>query len=452
VFAERTQATHGRVEIRTIDSVIGQIAAVYHASLDLPADTATWIRHNQNGHQKLATRVAKLLKNRPMIAAALARRHPVVICDEHQDSSGDQHAVIMALLEQGAKVRIFADPMQKIFREKTPQGSCPPCDWDALGSNAQAFETLDYPHRWDKGCPLLGKWTLNARERLKANERIDLSSRRPQSIQVIYVENIADTNFGYRLQSPEQQQSLYDFAKVGQAYESLLILTRYNETALSLRAFFGRSILLWEGHTRHSLEKLVNAMEKSQDDGVALAEALVTFMDQVGKGFSPSAFGDAFINEVREGCVKPHKGKPALIQELARFLVNEPSHRGVAKVLAQLRVLKMEQKAFKGIEIDCQKEFWEAVRLAEFDKPDAGLIEITNRRTYSRPKPPTKAISNIHMAKGLESDRVLLLPCDSKTFPDKPDARCLLYVALSRAKRSLMLVVSRDDPSPLFII
>jgi DNA helicase-2/ATP-dependent DNA helicase PcrA len=451
VFAERTKTASGRVDIRTIDSVIGQIAAAYHVGLGLPADIAAWVRQNRDGHKKLAIRVAKLLASRPMIAAALARRHSVVICDEHQDSSGDQHAVVMALLEQGAKVRIFADPMQKIFKEKTLKGSCPPCDWNALGSSAQAFECLDYPHRWVKGCTELGRWTLNARERLKAKERIDLRSGRPSSLRLIYAENVAQTRFGYQLKSQDRSQ-VDLFIRETQAEESLLVLAHYNDTALSLRAFFGRRLPLWEGHTRPGLEGLVNAVSKSQGDGAALANAIVAFMKEVGKGFSPSAFGNAFMDEVRDGCVKARKGKTAFLQELARLLVDEPSHRGVAKVLHRLRELTTEQKTFREIEIDCQREFWEAIQLANFDAPDVGLAEITHRRTYSRPKPPRKAISTIHKAKGLESDRVLLLPCDSTTFPDTFDSRCLLYVALSRAKQHLMLVVSRDKPSPLFII
>jgi superfamily I DNA/RNA helicase len=50
----------------------------------------------------------------------------------------------------------------------------------------------------------------------------------------------------------------------------------------------------------------------------------------------------------------------------------------------------------------------------------------------------------------LECGNVVVMPCDATTFPDREDARCLLYVALSRAKERLMLVVSRTNPSPLF--
>jgi superfamily I DNA/RNA helicase len=209
---------------------------------------------------------------------------------------------------------------------------------------------------------------------------------------------------------------------------------------------------LWEGHTRPALEKLAKALGASAGDRAALAAAIVRFLGDVGVGFTPSAFGNDFERETREFCIAKRSGKRATIQDLARFLIAEPDHRGVAKVLRRLAELKEMDERFSGIETDCRKEFWEAVRLGDFDSPDAGLAEITNRRTYSRPKPPEKAISIIHKAKGLECESVIVMPCDAKTFGDNPAARCLLYVALSRAKSRLMLVVSRDNPSALFRI
>ena len=86
-------------------------------------------------------------------------------------------------------------------------------------------------------------------------------------------------------------------------------------------------------------------------------------MNDIGKGFSPSAFGDRFEKEVRDGCYGKSRGKPATIQELARFLLMEPDHRGVAKMLRRLAELKQSDPDFSDIEIDCHKEFWEAVRL-----------------------------------------------------------------------------------------
>jgi len=448
VFSERTKDVGSRIEIRTIDAVIAHIASTYHLGLGLPADTAAWVRQRAEGHADLALKVAALLKRYPMIAASMAQRHPVVICDEHQDSSGDQHSVVMALVGQGARLRVFADPMQKIFKDRTVVGACPPCDWNQLTGQAQAFEQLDTPHRWSKGCPQLGQWILMARTALKAGGKVDLRNGLPPSVTIVFAENQAKRVLDYQL-SVQDRKAVDAFER---SQSSLLILTHHNETARSFRGFFNRRIPLWEGHTRPSLEKLVGAVGNSQDDRLALAAAIVTFLGDVGKGFSPSAFGDRFEQEVRDGCIGKCRGKPATIQELARFLIAEADHHGVAKMLRRLSELKTTDSNFAGIEMDCHREFWDAVHLGDFDTADAGLAEITHRRAYSRPKPPEKAISIIHKAKGLECDSVIVMPCDARTFPDKPETRCLLYVALSRAKSRLLLVVSRSSPSPLLTI
>lgn len=448
VFSDRTKGVGSRIEIRTIDGVIAHIASVYHVGLGLPVDTAAWVRQRHEGHADLALKVAALLKRYPMIAASMAQRHPIVICDEHQDSSGDQHSVVMAYLEHGARLRVFADPMQKIFRDRTVTGTCPPCDWNKFTAQAHTFEQLDTPHRWSTGCSELGQWTLTARASLKVGGTIDLRNGLPRSVSIVFAENQARKFLDYQLTGADRKP--IDAFEKSQA--SLLILTHFNDTARSLRGFFNRRIPLWEGHTRAGLEKLVDAIRASQGDRAALADAIVTFMGEVGKGFSPSAFGDTFKQEAREGCTAARRGKPATIQELARLLVSEADHRGVAKMLGRLSELTTTDSNFADIELDCRREFWDAVHLGNFETPDAGLTEITNRRTYSRPKPPEKAISIIHKAKGLECGSVIVMPCDARTFPDKLDSRCLLYVALSRAKSRLMLVVSRNNPSPLLTL
>jgi DNA helicase-2/ATP-dependent DNA helicase PcrA len=445
VFSERTKGAASRIEIRTIDGVIAQIASAYHVGLGLPSDIAAWVRQFSEGHALLAQKVALLLKRYPMIGESLAQRYRFLICDEHQDSSGDQHAIIMVLLNHGAKVRVFADPMQKIFKDQSVSGGCAPYAWNDLIAQAQAYEQLDTPHRWSNGCSELGRWTLAARSLLKTGGRIDLKTGVPPSVEIVFAENQSMRNLEYQL-SASDRRPVDLFERVQSA---LLILTRHTDTARSFRAFFNRRLLLWEGHTRTSLDKLAGAIRINQGDSAKLAAASICFLGDVGKGFSASAFGERFEREVREGCMSRCRGKPAVIQQLAKFIVTEADHRGVSKFLRHISHLRTSDSNFAGIEIDCHKEFWEAVSLGDFNSVDEGLAEINNRRTYSRPKPPVKAISTIHKAKGLECENVIIMPCDGRTFPDKPDARCLLYVALSRATTRLVLVVSRTNPSPL---
>lgn len=447
VFADRTSGHRNAIDIKTIDSVIARIATTYHKGLGIPADTSAWVRlRGEKGHSELAMKVSGLLKRYPMIASSLARRHPFIICDEHQDSSGDQHALVMALLERGAKVRVFADPMQKIFSDKTLEGSCPPCDWSGLKKVAHACEELDVPHRWKDGSPALGDWTLAVRKALSSGGVIDLKGALPDGLSVTFAENQAKKYGDYALAKPDRKP--VDLFVESQ--DSLLVLTRHNQTARAYRGCFYRRISLWEGHTRSGLEKLVNAITAADGDCGKLGSAIVTFLDDVGKGFSPSAFGDAFQQEISDRCAKPRKGKPAAIQELAQCVLNNPNHRGVAGMLRRLAERKASDPVFAEIEFDNYREFRDAIRLGDFSDAETGLAEITHHRTYARPKPPAKAISTIHKAKGLECDSVVVMPCDAKTFPDKDDARCLLYVALSRAKKRVMLVLSRDNPSPLF--
>jgi hypothetical protein len=448
VFAERTKSVGSGVEIRTIDSVIAHIASAYHVGLGLPADVSTWVRQRQDGYGELALSVSALLRRHPMIVASLAQRHRIVICDEHQDSSGDQHAIVMALQHQGARLRIFGDPVQKIFRERAHVSTSVPCNWDALTRQAQAYEQLDHPHRWTSGCQELGQWTLAVRSALKAGCAIDLRGRLPRSVTVVFVENQSQRNLDYQLSS-QDRRPIDTFER---SHSSLLILTRYNDTARSLRGFFNRRVPLWEGHTRIGLEKLVDAVSAGHGDSAAIASATVAFMGEVGKGFSPSAFGNQFEQEARDGCIRARRGTPADIQDLARFLVNEPNHCGVAKMLRRLSELTSSNPHFADVKIDCHREFWEATCLGDFDSAENGFAEIAHRRVHSRPKPPERAISTIHKAKGLECESVIVMPCDGRTFPDKDDARCLLYVALSRAKSHLMFVVSRNSPSPLLIL
>lgn len=109
VFGERTrEVSCNAVEIRTIDALICQIVAAYHKVLDLPPDPTVWAYTN-NGFSEIATRVAAFLKKNPVVPAALARRYPIIVCDEHQDASPDHHQIIMAIYGQGAKLRIFGE-------------------------------------------------------------------------------------------------------------------------------------------------------------------------------------------------------------------------------------------------------------------------------------------------------------------------------------------------------
>lgn len=443
-FAQATAAAHRRVEIRTIDSLLVQIAAAYHKSLDLPADPSAWARrHGADGYAALAARVATLVTRHAFIAAALAERFPVVIADEHQDASADQHAVVMALRNAGTKLRIFGDPMQGIYARGRAAAEAL-ARWEETKA-AAAFAELCTPHRWSDGTPALGAWVLRARDALKNGQAIDLMGALPEGVNILHADNAA-AGRGYRLDNAERAP----IDEVTRAGMQMLILTPLNDMTEALAAFWNRAIPIWEGHTRPALDNLIIATEESAGDAVAVARAVVAFMGRVAVGFSPSSHGDRLVREVGEGCTSAARGKPACIQQLAKSILEEPNHIGVAKCLTRLSGFRRNGlPGFETVNIDYRKEYRDAIRLGDFVDAHDGLAEINRRRAFARPMPPVRAISTIHKAKGLECHNALILPCDSR-FSSTYYSRCRLYVAISRAKRSLTLVLPRNNPCPLF--
>ena len=449
VFASRTKAAGSKVEIRTIDGLTGEIAGAYRLALGLPEDIALWARTETDGYARLSAMVADLLDRHSAIAAAIAGRYPFIICDEHQDATADQHRIIMRLHAAGAALRIFADPMQRIFGERSKALiEAEIKRWDDLKAEADVFAELDTPHRWDGINPALGAWIMSAREQLRSGAAIDLKANRPAGLHLIDADNVARAASAFRL-STEQRRPLNQHMRT---LPSVLVLASHNATILSLRGFFGRSIPVWEGHVREALDILCEAHRTSRGNPAAMARAARAFVEAVATGFTRHAFGDRLVQEVDGGCTTSCRGKPATLQALGRLLVDEPDHRGIAKFLASLRQAIREDPAFATIKLDLHHELNDAIRLGGFDDPDAGLAEIARRRTHARIAVPTKALSTIHKAKGLEFENVVLFGCDRSNFGDTAAARAKLYVAMSRATKSLCLLISRAKPTPLFEI
>jgi UvrD-like helicase C-terminal domain len=250
---------------------------------------------------------------------------------------------------------------------------------------------------------------------------------------------------GYQLMAIERKP----IDALVESASTILVLAAQNETVNALRAFFARRFPIWEGHMRESLATLIHEVQMHKGDAASITQAAVTFLENVATGFSLSAFGNSLLAEVRDRCVAKRRGKPASLQALGRMILDQLDHKGIAKMLRHLSELKDSDPAFNAVKLDYRSEFWDAVQLGQFDDPNEGFAKISRQRNYARFPVPAKAISTVHKAKGLECDNVLIMPFDAQHFGNSLAARCRLYVAMSRAKRSLTLVVSRQNPSPL---
>jgi hypothetical protein len=446
-FRKRTRDVGSKVEIKTVASLATEMVSIYHKALGLPPDAERWAwKNNGAGFNKVAEKCAELVTRSPMIGAALARRYPVVICDEHQDCSAEQHAMLMALHQGGGKARIFADPMQRIFRRKTAKETKADAErWDKLKADGCHAE-LETPHRWLKGGSAeLGAWILEARQSLKKGEPVVVPAKRPAGLSIVIGDNSAQSQTGFSL-NPSQRKIVDGVMFAG---DQMLVLTGSNEMVDSLTAYTNRRIGVWEGHTRDYLAALVEALQAANGNAEAIGNAVVTFVGGVGAGFSMSSHGKRLLQEINDGCCKPTKGKPACIQAMAKLMLAEPSHVGAAQALKLLAdYIEAGQAGFGDIKIDYRSELGDAIRLGAFATPEDGLSELARRRSHFHRPLPARTFSTIHKAKGLECPNVMVIPCD-RTFSGTEYSRCRLYVALSRASHTLTLVVPSSDGSPL---
>jgi len=444
-FGAATGGGARRVDIRTIDSFITSIASSYSPSLGFPSDVGRWAQSREGGFAEVASRVATLLTNNPYISDAIAERYPIVICDEHQDSSTHQNSIVMSLLKSGARVRIFGDPMQMIYSSGATHAQ-DLARWVDLTKKG-AFAQLVTGHRWKKSAPDLAEWILTARLDLMNGRQVNIRGNLPKGLTVIQVENVSPARNGIAIDY--EQRKLIDW--VFNQHRELMILCPFNDHAVSLRSFWNRRVSIWEGHTRKYLSILVSKLQESEGNAEQVARNLTWFVGETCKGFTPSKYGNRFLSEVSRGCTGKTRGLPMTLQKLGKYVVDSPDHRGLAKSLNSLyELIQNDEPGFDVVDCDRRAEFRDAIRLGRYDDLKTGVSEIQRQRSFSKMLPPPKAISNIHKAKGLESENVLVIPCDNQGFRDTPVNRCKLYVALSRPKTSLTIVLCTNDFPQLF--
>lgn len=448
VFEQIGTGSNRRIEVKTIDSLVTQIASAYHKALDLPHDAYRWARdQGSEGFEMLAERVTAFLSQNQIVAQAIVDRYPTIVADEHQDANNHQHELLLVLYKFGVKLRMFGDPMQRIYGGfSTKVMKADQERWEGLKGLGIVCE-LKEPHRWKETQPELGEWILQARSTLRDGGVIDLSGDLPTGLKVIFANNTSNDRRRIVF-SKEDRRSIDAFVD---SVDELLVLVGDNDMASALRSFWNRRLPIWEGYTRDYLAQLVTSIEEHEGEELEISIAVVDFLCNVAKGFQRASDGERFQQEVRQRCANSVRGKPVHLQDMARCIVDEPSHLGVAKCLKHLRDLRRRnEKGFGALQIDLPTEYEDAVRLGDFIDAQDALSALARKRTYTSPMPPKRAITTIHKAKGLQCDNAIIVPCDGRRFSSSPYARRKLYVGLSRPRKSLAIVVDRESPSPLF--
>jgi DNA helicase-2/ATP-dependent DNA helicase PcrA len=438
-FARRVRNTGARVRAMTIDSFCVDLLEPYASRLGLPFPLR---RHVGLGAARfpfsaLAPAAANLLSRCNAIAAMLAARHPVVILDEHQDSNLLQHQVVSSFgRRNGCRIRSFGDPMQAIYEGDTAGN----VTWGQLISEAQSSCSLTEAQRW-RDDRALGDWILAARTELKAGRPLPLRDA-PPSVTVRRVRGLRCAGFGYG-NAGHLARPVQDFTR--NAEGSVAVLSRHNNHVWGLHIAAGGRLRLNEGADYERAYTLLEEASANKNSAQRMALCLVEHVRSVSTGFD-AAKCDAIRRALRPDHIE--YGRHGVLRsflECFQPLYDTPSLDAFCQTA---KLIREAPPSWLTIRMPVSMRLIGQVRVRSDDDPLECLDAIVARIKAGAGR-LARSVSTVHKAKGLEYDHVMIGNFSAAHFSDDEMSRRIAYVALSRARRSIALLVPEQQPSPL---
>lgn len=432
-FQRKCAAVDKNIDVETCDSFCLKTIGAYARPLGLPSPIESLLGRADGGipFAALGEKAAELFRRAPTIARAVGAHYPVIVLDEHQDASVHQHETVRLLQEIGnVRLRIFGDPMQAIHLANK-NGYV---DWDAVWAAADDTGSLEEPHRW-VDAPELGEWIMASRAALKSGNPVSLRDA-PACVSAISHNGLAGRE---RFRDvPTASREVHGF--LNGAPGSAAVLTFLGKMAKSTAQAGRWRAPLNEGAQLDELDVLIQALEAQVGNAQGLAGAFLDFLAVIGIGLT-TGVSDGIRRRLGTVIDRDRAGRnqTTWLDCLAPIYAS-PDHRGVAVAMRLVRDTRPP-----GYVIRFRDHVWALCAFDRTDDPRA--FRSTLGRIRRRHKWPPQMVSTIHKAKGLDFDHVLLCPVDRHQYPDEVLGARLLYVALSRAKQSVRLVLASDSPS-----
>lgn len=436
-FHARTREARASVRATTIDAFCLDLLSPYASALGLPADLRRGVGSGSGRvpFDTLAGKAVELLSRSPSLARMVAARHPIIIADEHQDARRDQHQVMRLLAEVGqARLRIFGDPMQAIY----DAGDAVP--WEQLEQEADERVVLDTPQRWSQA-PDLGEWILHARRALKAGDPLPLRER-PRCVRVNRVSGMPDAGFGMGdpryLMRP--LQSFLDQHRRG----TISVLAATRRLPAGLYSCGRRRLVFNEGaefeEAYSALERAIEAIGRPRD----LCAIILDLLSTLAIGLT--AARRASLNRaLTERGIETGRNR-ALVPFIMAFapVYASPDLAGFCATVEG--IMRHSPEWLQVRQPECLRILGRIRPLGVHDALEALDAAVSAHKLS--PAQPTRSVGTIHKAKGLEYDHVLVANFSASHFAEERGRR-LAYVALSRARANVEILVPMLAPSPL---
>ncbi|WP_120284423.1 UvrD-helicase domain-containing protein [Rhodococcus rhodochrous] len=420
--------THTNAGVRALHDRITRIGTQRAARIDTISGIAlrlarafpTGIGWNEEeGIDHHAAKVAAhTILHRPTVRRALLNSYDRIIIDEYQDCSVIQHEIISHLANFIPTV-VLGDPLQAIF-DFDPLD--PLISWSQAQSVFPAAGTLTTPHRWASTNPPLGQWLKSIREPLGAGRPVPLPHNGIVNV--------------YRMPRSINEGGLNG----------------------ALRGSGSSAILIPDSQKAHEIPWVAKKLARTSSVHEAVDHPeLLTFVDKIADGRSPEAVLLAAIDFTTKTTTGINAQSP--VKTLTKNLktnghpgrnkndLNRLAHQFIATQSANtLAIFISTVISGRGCATYRPGLLYALLSTLRalgtgpiIDLPDAARRTIEARRRMA-PSPTTRSnIGSTLRMKGLEYDSVTLID------PARVPSAQHLYVALSRARRRITLVIPPDS-------
>lgn len=407
--------------VETISSWAYSLAGAYSDIAEIEVEEVPdW--SNSREYVSGATKVAS--------STALQYVHHVsfdyLFIDEYQDCTVDQHEFIRSVAASVPKTIVFGDRLQAIFGF----GDNVLITWEThVLPEFPTFEVESVPHRWKGHNEDLGDWLLQLRPNLVVGRTFDLAG-----LSITGLTHVSDT-------SPRSvaavAHSFRDFD------ESVVLIDKWPDDVASHASRLGGSYSVMEDINGNFMRDLLTGNSRSRimalpsegEPSLALWFAQFAKACIVGLGNIDNPVLVKLQNDQSLGRLS-RVGLESVLDALEQLRVN-PTYEQLAIAAAVVRSVS----SLKIFRWEAWNHTLESIRLSiENGKPPIeNLRSIRERLRRTGRTGHNRIASRTLLIKGLEYDHVIIANLDKITD------RRNLYVALSRARKTITIIGSRSS-------
>lgn len=401
--------------VETIDSFILRFVLNYPITSKWGGDIENidWLIVRQCGLQLVKKNFIKMI---------IKNSYSGIYVDEYQDCCIEQHEIVHEL-SRVLPIRILGDPLQGIF----DFGNNKIVDWqNDVESKFSKVGTLSTPWRWQNANNVaLGSWLGLIRTKIEKRERIELtalpacvkhikSSSEAQIITACYsvLSNVANDETVVIIGKADRVQSTHEIAS-------------------KLKGCYG----VIEPIDSKDLKKVIGALDNISKFKQGMAA--LTFGISCFSGINKTLLKNELVALSKD--ILPKKRDSLSISQPLNVFLNEQN-------LKNLLVLLESLKGIKNSHLFRKELYWETIKIVREAARTGGalkeaLIRVReNSRRFGR-KMSKRIIGRTLLIKGLEFDHAVVINAD--LFDRKN-----LYVALTRASKTLTIISNSDDFIP----